>query len=121
MKGKDLKALRRKVGLTQEGLSLLTGLNQNIISQIEQERRYEPEYFGKVVDVLKDLESKQVIPVKESTVCMDSSIYEAMVWGVSVLSAQINERKKFMGIRREEKLLARLVDFIAKYEKEKGI
>lgn len=124
MTGEELKGLRKKIGLSQEGLASLTGLKPITISQIELGKKKSYQSMKIMMDVLGELIEKQRVATSFSAngnnAYIDETVYQSLTWAIGVLGSQLHERRKYMGIAREEKYLASIVDFVAKYEESRG-
>ena len=124
MTGEELKGLRKKIGLSQEGLASLTGLKPITISQIELGKKKSYQSMKIMKDVSGELIEKQRVATSFSAngnnAYIDETVYQSLTWAIGVLGSQLHERRKYMGIAREEKYLASIVDFVAKYEESRG-
>lgn len=122
MTGAELKKMRKKIGISQEGLAALTGVRQNLISQIELGRSTDKSAMARIEAELLELDAKRVANSKDGGLqeYVDERLYQAFRWAISMLSSQMYERAKHMNVEQEEKQLDLIVDFVAKIEEARG-
>lgn len=121
LNGQEIKDIRQRLGMSQEGLASLASVPQYVISQIERgvlPKKLTEETLERLTDTLTSIEGlrRNNVDVRGYNARIDEETYQALIWAVGTLAGQLNERQKFMGVGREDHKLNVVVNFIEKYE-----